>query len=424
MDMFFTFLQKLRARGSTPVHSLLAVELSRAALVNNMVTLQAATDWQLSPVLKSNAYGHGLVEIARMIEDAQAVGALKKPTPFVSVDSYYEALALRKAGITLPLLIIGYTPTETLRIAHLPNVTYAITSHDQVTELASEHARKALPVHSVHLKIDTGMHRQGIRANEVRAALETLKDVPAIRVTGAFSHFADSDGELDDMTHAQIDVWAHTVADIATAYPQAREFHIANTAGLAFVQAVRAKAPLTTIGRLGLGLYGISTLPEDKRTGNTERAAHLRLQPVMAMYSEISGTKKILAGETVGYNNTFVAPHDMRIATLPAGYFEGIPRGLSNIGSVEVYNSEQKTWVKAVYIGRISMNISTIDISHLPPSTGLHTPVRLISPFKGAPNSIELIAKRAGTIPHDAIVDVPSHLRRIVVNEHRPQIVS
>jgi alanine racemase len=419
MDIFFTFLQKLRARGSTPAHSLLTVELSRAALIHNIVTLQTATDWPLSPVLKSNAYGHGLVEIARMIEDAQKVGALKKPIPFISVDSYYEALTLRKAGITLPLLIIGYTPTETLRIARLPSVTYAITSHDQVNELALEQQQKSLPHLNIHLKVDTGMHRQGIRADEISEALKTLANIPSIQVTGAYSHFADSDGDTDETTLEQIDVWAAAVKAISAAYPDAREFHIANTAGLAFVKAVRDKAPLTTIGRLGLGLYGISTLPEQKRVGSDERKAHLDLRPVMAVYSEISGTKKLLAGETVGYNNTFIAPHDMRIATLPAGYFEGIPRGLSNIGMVEVYTPEQKTWVQAPYIGRISMNISTIDISHLPPETGLHTPVRLVSPFKMAPNSMEVMALRAGTIPHDAIVDIPSHLRRVIVAEHR-----
>lgn len=416
MDMFFTFLQKLRARGSTPAHSLLTVELSRAALIHNFNTIQQVTGWHISPVLKSNAYGHGLVEIGSMLEQAQNAGTLTDTIPFISVDSYFEALTLRKAGIRLPILVIGYTPTETLRIARLPNVTYAITSHDQVNELAND---GALPHISVHLKIDTGMHRQGIRADEIPAALKTLRAAANIQVTGAYSHFADSDGDNDNKTLEQVRTWANAIKEIHAAYPNAKDFHIANTAGMAFVRKIKELAPATTCARLGLGLYGISTIPNNKRDDSIEHRAHKTLQPVLALYSEISGTKKLHTGETVGYNNTFIANKEMRCATLPAGYFEGLPRGLSNKGKIEVYDADRKSWVYAPFIGRISMNISTIDITDIP-EAGLHTQVRLVSPHVGAPNSMECMAETANMIPHDAIVDIPAHLRRIIVNNHRP----
>ena len=377
----FAYLRSIK-KSLTQHQPLITVQIARENLLHNIQTYrQHYPRVQFTPVLKSNAYGHGLVEVARIL-DTMGV-------PYLTVDSLYEAWVLRDAGIRSPLLIIGFVPPDTLLNTRIHNTTITLTSLEQLTILAKKIQRPL----TIHLKIDTGMHRQGILIHEIPEAITKVRNTPHLRLTGVCSHCADADGEDDTYTRAQLTTWEQAVSQFKKAFPTMRDCHIASTAGAPHIHDTSS-----TMVRLGLGLYGIPPSVRDI----------LPLRPVLSMHTSITSTRTIPAGDAIGYNCTYTAPQDMRGASLPVGYFEGMDRRLSNCGHVQVAG------IPCPIVGRVSMNISSIDISLIPDAM-IGTPVTIISHHREDPNSIENIARTCGTIPYEILVHIPQHLRRVVV---------
>jgi alanine racemase len=179
--------------------------------------------------------------------------------------------------------------------------------------------------------------------------------------------------------------------------------HASATDGHRFAKKIDAN-----VSRLGIGLYGLSD--------DIEFSRKMNLQPVLQMKTIVTGTKMLRAGETTGYGNIFTAWRDTTIATIPVGYFEGLNRKLSNNGSV-IALTENDLRVQCPIVGRVSMNITTIEI----PNAGKENPIRVgtkiiaISDVATDANSIASIAKKAGTISYEIAVHIPSGLKRIVV---------
>lgn len=349
-------------------------------LINYHAYQDSCVPLRIAPVLKSNAYGHGLVEIARILD---SVGA-----PFFMVDSYHEALILRNEKIRTPLLIAGFTPTQTIAQSRLRTIAFTIGSVSQLEEL-SRHCAKSI---SIHLKIDTGMHRHGVLPSELDCSLELIMSSPSLKLEGIASHLADPDTYQSTLTENQITQWndcVMRVKDIIGPLPYA---HCLATAGLAY----RARVDSNVL-RLGIGLYGIPF-------GFDQPS----VQPALELRTIITSIKHIEEGESVGYNGIFRASSPMIIATIPCGYAEGMDRRLSNQGFVRVNDQD------CPIVGRISMNITTIDVSHLScvkigdevivfSSDGLHA------------NSIAQTSKLCTSIPHELLVHIPSYLRRKVI---------
>lgn len=374
--MFYRFKRLLRGfqNGRFAHKPLIEVHINRAHLLHNLHEFQKRAP--VMPVLKSNAYGHGLIPVAHILNG--------ESIPFLVVDSYYEAHTLRTKGITTPILILGYTASETISTSTLSNTSFTIGSIAQLKELRSA------PV-SMHLKIDTGMHRQGIHPHELDQACSLLKK-STLHLEGICSHFSDADNNDVTCTKKQITLWNNIVARTRKIYPHIKT-HIAATAGSFFSNTIDADYI-----RIGIGLFGITKNEQDT----------IDLKPVLSMHTVVSSVKHLPKGETVGYNNTFRAERDMTIATIPAGYFEGIDRRLSNKGVVRI--GAHNTPI----VGRVSMNITSIDVSNIP-NVALNTPVTIISSDKNDPHSIENIAKTAETIPYVILIHIPQHLRRVVV---------
>ncbi len=354
--------------------SLITIFISKNALLHNLHHYQKmAPEGQVAPVLKSNAYGHGLIKIAEILKDQKI--------PFYVIDSYFEARAIRNTRIKTPLLIIGYTPVETIKKNYLKEIKFTITSLDQLKELKEKINKKT----AIHLKIDTGMHRQGILPEEIDEAITLLRQNQNIFLEGVCSHFGDADNQADSsFTFSQISEWNDIVKKMRNIFPETKYFHISNTHGHSYSKDIDAN-----LTRLGIGLYLTPT-------------------PVLKMETVISGIKNIKKGESVGYGNTFIAKENMKIATIPVGYFEGIERRLSNKGFVKIENQF------APIIGRVSMNITTIDVSKFQ-NIKRGDKVTVISNIPSDPNSIENMAKECDMIPYEIAVYVPMHLRRIVV---------
>lgn len=398
LNLFRPILKAVRTRRHryTP---LVEVAIFKKHLLHNLEAYRVASRLPVAPVLKSNAYGHGLVEVATILANGPV------PVPFMVVDSYHEALILRNEGIATPLLIIGFSANENIVRNRLKHVAFTISSMEQLRALAPTLARPT----ALHIKIDTGMHRQGIHPKELDEALTLTcetKDEDGrqlLRLEGICSHLADGDNDDTDFTKKQIVLWNSLVTSVKekqkaspSAFVHLTHFHLSASSGLFHAGAIQAN-----VMRLGLGLYGVPA--------NAPRDARLGLKPVLEMTSLLSSVKKVPRGALIGYNNTFEAPKDMTIATIPAGYNEGVDRRLSNEGTVKVAQFVCRI------IGRVSMNITTIDVSHLPAHLmKIGTPVTLISADPRDTNSISQMAERANASPYELLVHIPEGLRRVV----------
>jgi len=385
---------------------LIEVRIRRDAIMHNLRAFQNLDKRAaVAPVLKSNSYGHGLVEVAKILD--------RENVPFLCVDSYFEALILRNEGIRSPILIIGYTPIKNILGSKLENVAFGIIGLEELRRF-SENLRAP---RTIHLKIDTGMHRHGILPSEFDCAIEIVRENDRIVLEGIYSHFADADTPDSPHTAAQIKTWNEVVERSKKELPNIRYFHIAATAGSFYSKKIDANTM-----RLGIGLYGINPVrnsppisptgaqsADEISNGVNASLAPFSLRPALEMVTRITFVRTVLAGEPIGYNATFTAPKDIRIATIPVGYNEGVDRRLSNKGIVLIRD------IECPIVGRVSMNITSIDVSHIP-DIGLDEHVVVISAEKHAPNSVENIARVCGTIPYEILVHIPAHLRRVVVS--------
>jgi alanine racemase len=359
------------------------VTLSRSAYINNLREFQKLSP-AIAPVLKSNAYGHGLTEVVSMLKDEK--------TSFIVVDSYDEASTVRKNRVPNPILIIGYIQAETINCSELSDISFAITSIEMLLELRSKVHKKT----NVHLKIDTGMHRQGISLSQVSEAIQIIKQQTLLIPEGIYSHFSDANNTDSAYTHTQIESWNSVVKIFKTNFPEMSYFHISNSAGHGYTERIDAN-----VTRPGMGLYGFS--------GNGKVDSLVKLKPVLELTTVISGIKDIEPGSTVGYNGTFISDTTRRIATVPVGYDTGLDRRLSNKGVVKVGNKFAKI------IGIISMNTTIIDITEIE-NIQLNTPVIVISRNSSDQNSMMNIAKECNTIVDDIATGINPFIKRIIID--------
>jgi alanine racemase len=375
---------------------LIEVRVFRDNLLHNLRQYQQKyPSLRFAPVIKSNAYGHGMVEVAKILEGATLSPALPQRgrgadvVPFFMVDSFYEALVLRRAGIKTKILVLGYCREEQLLSARLKGVSFGIIDLQILKNLA---AKLKTPL-SIHLKIDTGMHRQGILVSEADEAIATIKKNKNIILEGICSHFADADGADSSFTDKQIETWNRIAGIFKTAIPSIKYFHTSATAGTHYADKISAN-----ISRLGIGLYGI----------NPSLLDNIDLRPALEVVSLISSIKHIPAGEKVGYGLAFESSRPTIVATVPVGYNEGVDRRLSNRGFFKVRDAF------CPIAGRVSMNISSMDVSEVT-DIKIGEPVVVISSRRSDKNSVENLAKLCGCIPYEILVHIPQNLRRVII---------
>jgi alanine racemase len=358
------------------------VQVSAASLRENLdLYRKLAPQKKVCPVLKANAYGHGLTEVAQILDP-------EKPEFFV-VDSLHEAYQLKKAGIKSKILILGYTFPENLLRKRLP-------FHFAVSDLGTAEALSKYKA-KVHLKIDTGMNRMGFSMTNLPSALEEIKKLK-IEVVGILSHLADADNTHDaSYTKQQFRKFEEAVGMVRAAGFEPDHIHVEQSAGALY------EGDFNMV-RLGIGLYGVSPFTE-----NDVRAEELMgLKPVMRFESTLVGVRDLAKGDRVSYSGTFVADRDMKIGMIPVGYYEALPWSLSNKGVLEVKGT------LCPIVGRICMNYTMVDL------TGVAGPeigdrVVVYADSNEAKNSISNTARLAGCIPYELMTRVISGMRREVV---------
>ena len=356
------------------------IEISSKALLANYYHLsRLSKNVMVAPSVKSNGYGHGIQIVAKILDN---VGA-----PFFCVDSLYEAYELQKAKIQTPILIMGYTDVRNLKNQQLP-FSFAVYSKEQVLAL-SKYQQEA----KIHIFVDTGMHREGINISDLQAFLKFIKQLKNIQVDGVMSHLGAGDNLL--ASKRQIDIFNKAKKIILDASFRPKWLHIAASSGL--LHSSDYKKDIGNLARVGIALYGI----EPERIDDN-------LQPILTFKTTLNQIKRLKKGEKVGYDFTFTAKKDMTIGVLPVGYFDGVDRRLSNIGSVFIKGT------KCPILGRVSMNITMIDISKAQtPQVGDN--VIIFSNKSGDENSIVNAASIANTIPYDLAVRLSSTTKRVVV---------
>jgi len=327
-------------------------------------------------VIKANGYGHGAVTLARALPEAHAFG----------VASIEEALQLHEAGIRQPILLLeGFFEADELAEIAARQFEIVIHSREQL-DLFLGHPEARCP--RVWLKIDTGMHRIGIDPADFAPAVQVLRNSGKTPDIVAMSHFAAADDPANALTVAQLDKFG-TLVDGA-----GLDTSLANSAALV------TGAPLQGDWvRPGIMLYGANPFVADH-----EIAA--QLQPVMTLCSRIIAVRTVPAGEGVGYSWTWRAPAPARVATVAMGYGDGYPRHVAS-GTPVLVNGRE-----ASIVGRVSMDMITVDISHLP-AAGVGDPVV----FWGRGLPAWEIARRAETIAYELFTGITSRVPRRYVRE-------
>lgn len=359
------------------------IEISKENLLHNYRYLSSLSrKIKVAPVLKSNGYGHGILEVA------QILGSCKPP--FFCVDSLYEAYELLKVNVATPILIMGYTDPQNFKVRKLPFL-YAVYD-TQILEVLNKYQ----PGCGVHLFVDTGMHREGISLDDLPAFLKHLKQLPNLKIEGLMSHLASANDRKNPLNRLQVRNFKRAWGICRKHEIRPKWIHISNSDGLLNIPGM-STYPILGMGnlaRIGLALYGISHDPN--------------LKPVLTLKSKIIQIKKLKKGDRVGYGGTFTAKKEMLLGVLPIGYYDGLDRRLSNKGSVTIDG------MTCPIIGRVSMNITTVDLSIVhDPHVGQE--VFVYSNNRKDPNSIEKVAKLCKTIPYDILVHLAASTKRVIL---------
>lgn len=352
---------------------------------------------KLCCVIKANAYGHGAPEVARLYEQLGA--------DVLAVSNIEEALQLRHADIRLPILILGYTPAPCVELLATHRLTQCVYSYEYAA-LLSDCAVRAGVTLDVHIKMDTGMGRIGFRygGNEQDAlSLEQIEHacaLSALCATGIFTHFASADeGEGgEEFSKRQHDLFCHAIEQLDAKGVRFAIKHCANSAALCDYSATHMD-----MVRAGIVLYGLSP-SEQMRNG-------LKLRPAMTLKSVVSHIKTLSKGDTVSYGRTFVAEHDMKIATVPIGYADGYRRSSTQGGAALLIRGKL-----CPVVGRVCMDQLMVDVSELPTvCIGDEVTVFGQSPALTA----QELAHLNGTIGYEIICSVGVRVPRVYLRDHR-----
>lgn len=345
-------------------------------------------------VVKADGYGHGSVPIARRLEGLDYMFGFAVATP-------EEAHILRAAGIRKPVVILGYAFPYSYELLAREEIRPTVFSERDLDALEEAAGRAGKPVR-VHVKVETGMNRIGIRPN--REGLSFLEEVMSrkwIQIEGIYTHFARAD-EADKASAVKqletfLDFLHMMKRELSLDIPVR---HCSNSA--AILEMPEANMDLV---RAGIALYGIYPSGEMGRE-------NVILKPALSLYSHIVHIKTIEAGESVGYGGTFTADRSTRVATVPVGYGDGYPRGLSNRGQILIRGR------RAAVLGRICMDQFMVDVSHIPEAAAGDRVV-LLGRDGGEYMGAEELGEISGRFHYELVCDLGARVPRVYTEEGR-----
>ena len=359
------------------------------AIVNNIKVAKRNLNvgTKLCAVVKANAYGHGAIPVA--------IACIEAGVDYFAVALVQEAVELREAGITKPILVLGAMPVRP-SMADLCvrfNIAHAVFDEERLTLLNEAGLRRGKKA-KIHIALETGMHRIGIKIDEAAAFAEKVKSMQGIEVVGAFSHFSAADVEDKSYADYQYGQFMKGVEALEAAGLQIPIKHIANSAAIAELPQYQLD-----MVRLGITLYG--SRPADI----TEPYKDYR--PVMTLKTQVAFVKTLPAGRDIGYGRTFTTERESRIATVPIGYADGVSRHLSNKGCMVVRGK------RAPIVGRVCMDQIMLDVTDIP-DVAVGDDVIV---YGGPELPAEEVAATAGTISYEMFCVLHPRIPRIYVRD-------
>jgi len=350
-------------------------EIDLQALRENLKAIKELVGPQVSilPVIKSEAYGHGLIPIAKVLAAEGVYG--------FGLSDLEEVQRIREAGLALPVILLsGFEPSWLPEIVRL-RVIPAVIDLYQLRLLAEFSKRQGKKV-ALHLKIDTGMNRLGIHPSELDQALSLLEDNPQLELSGVMSHLAAGEHPRAVITRQQKALFEEALKEIKRRGFRPRFIHLANSAAC----ILDAKARYNLV-RPGLALYGVYPGPEARKK--------IKLKPVMTYKARVLSVKEVAKGEGVGYGPLYRSQGPMKLALVPVGYDDGYLRALSNRGFASLKGE------RVPVVGAVSMRCTAFDVSALKDVSPGDEIVLLGG--EGGEVPVEELAARAGLISYELL---------------------
>ena len=367
-----------------------SVDLDAVCFNMEQMHRNLSPDTKMIGVIKADGYGHGAIPIGKELEKLDYVFGY-------AVATAEEAMILRHAGLSKPILILGYTFPYCYEDLIRYDIRPAVFREDTIDELAAC-ARRLRKTVKVHVKVDTGMTRVGIRPDESGIAfVDKVLHTEGIELEGMFTHFARADEKDKTAAMGQLTqirefmAWAERELDCRIPLK-----HCSNSAGI-----IEMKEANMDLVRAGITLYGLWPSEEVSRD-------IVRIRPVLSLKSHIVYIKEVDAGVPVSYGGTYVTPKKMRVATIPAGYGDGYPRGLSGKGYVLIRGQ------KAPILGRVCMDQFMVSVDEIPEAAE-GDEVTLIGTDGECQITMEELGEISGRFNYELVCDLGRRIPRVYI---------
>jgi alanine racemase len=346
-------------------------EIDLDAIAHNVRAIKrfVGDDTEVIASVKANAYGHGLLPVARV--------ALEAGADRLAVHRIQAAVALREAGITAPILLLGHIPPSGVRPVLDNHITPTLVDHETARALSAQ-ATGPVPV---HIKVDTGMSRYGLEPERALSFARRVTGLPHLVLEGVFSHFATADEPDLSYARQQLQRFTRILAALEDAGFYIPVRHICNSAGLVTLP----EAHMTAV-RPGLLIYGMAP--------STVSRPPFTLRRALTLKSTVIHTRSLAAGTSISYGRTYTAPTAMRVALISLGYGDGYPRMTSNRGAVLIHGQ------RAPIRGRVCMDQFVVEVTHIP-GVRVGDEVVAIGRQEGTEIPPEEVAGWAGTINYE-----------------------
>jgi alanine racemase len=358
------------------------------ALAHNVRAIRSLVgDRKICAAVKADAYGHGATVVTHVLSRAGV--------DLFGVAMTEEAVDLRRAGVSKPIILLTTVPPEDIGALLQHNVTACIAEESFAYELAKAAKNRGVTA-TAHVNVDTGMHRVGLDWRTAAATILRMNRLEGVELTGIFSHFACSDADDLSFSREQVARMKSVLAQLRRAGMDLPLVHMANSNGV-------LRLPEAYFGgvRPGLMLYGLFS-----RSDQSERVP---LRPVLSMRTRIGHLQRLPEGEKVGYGHTYTTWRDSVLATLPLGYHDGFLRQFSNVGEVLVRGR------RAAVVGRVCMDQTLLDVTDVP-GVEVGDEVVVYGAQGGATITVEEMAARVDRIPYELTCSVGPRVRREFVH--------
>lgn len=372
------------------------IEINSSALEHNIQQFRnlIGSKKKMAVIVKANAYGHGILEISKL--------ASKYGVDWLGVNSPEEAFFLRKNRINLPIILLGYVPLSDLKKAVENNLRLTVYNQetiDKLGEITSGIKRKAY----LHIKLETGTHRQGIKGDALLQFIDRIKKCPYLIIEGISTHFANIEDTTDhSYAQSQLEKFNHYLNLLIKNNIKIPLKHTACSAA-----TILFPKTYFNLVRAGIGIYGLWPSKETYLSCIQNQREPVNLKPVLTWKTKIVQIKKVPEGAFIGYGCTYKTTRPIHLAVLPVGYYDGYDRHLSNSSYVLVKGK------RAPLRGRVAMNFITVDITDIS-GVKLEDEVVLLGQQDKETITAEYLASLCGTINYEIVTRINPLVPRLL----------